>query len=82
MYYVYFLKQANRQIYTGYTSNLRRRITEHAAGKVASTSRRLPVTLIGYEAYVVETDARRRERFLKTTEGKRVFRQQYRDILN
>ena len=34
-----------------------------------------------YEAYGLESDARRRERFLKTTEGKRLLKQQIRDIL-
>ena len=34
-----------------------------------------------HEAYGLESDARRRERFLKTTEGKRLLKQQIRDIL-
>jgi hypothetical protein len=33
------------------------------------------------EAYLLESDARRRERFLKSTEGKRLLRQQIRDVL-
>lgn len=37
--------------------------------------------LIHAEAYALGTDARRRERFLKTTEGKRLLRQKLRDIL-
>ncbi len=82
MYYVYFLKQNNDQIYTGSTSNLKRRLIEHEQRKVTSTKNRLPITLVGYEGYVEKSDALRREKFLKTTEGKRLFRQQYRDILN
>jgi len=54
----------------------------HECGNVITTSKYLPVTLIGYEAYRLKSDAQRRERYLKTTEGKRLFRQQFRDILN
>jgi putative endonuclease len=81
MYYVYFLRLNNEDIYTGYTENLKRRIEEHKLGKVKSTRHRKPIILIGYEAYRLKNDAARRERFLKTTEGRRLFRQQYRDIL-
>jgi len=82
MYYVYFLKLANGDIYKGSTGDLKRRIKEHVAGKVESTHDYRPIILIGYEAYLLKQDAERRERFLKTTEGKRLLRQQYRDILN
>ena len=57
MYYVYFLKLNNFQIYTGLTRDLRRRYGEHCHGKVASTAKRRPVELIGYEAYRRHSDA-------------------------
>jgi len=82
MHYVYFLRENNDQIYTGSTNNLKRRIAEHQNGKVLSTSDRRPLELIGYEAYKLKSDASRRERYLKSTEGKRLFRQQYRDVLH
>ncbi len=82
MFYVYFLIMNNGQIYTGYTQSLRARTEEHNRGNVKTTSKYLPVSLIGYEAYQLKTDAQRRERYLKTTEGKRLLRQQYRDILS
>jgi putative endonuclease len=81
MYYVYFLMMHNRQIYTGSTKNLTNRMKEHERGGVTTTSKYLPVILIGYEAYSLKSDAQRREKFMKTTEGKRLFRQQYRDIV-
>jgi len=81
MFYVYFLNLTNGDIYTGYTEDLKRRMDEHKLGKVKSTKHKGPLTLIGYEAYKLKSDAARRERFLKTTEGRRLFRQQYRDIL-
>ncbi len=81
MQYVYFLLLANRDVYKGCTSDLRLRIKNHQNGKVQSTKNFRPVKLIAYEAYLLKSDALRRERFIKTTEGKRLFRQQYRDVL-
>ena len=81
MYYVYFLKLTNGDIYKGSTMNIKNRIKEHEMGKVRSTKHRRPVILIGYEAYQLKSDALRREKFLKTTEGSRLLKQQYRDIL-
>ncbi|MFC1788221.1 GIY-YIG nuclease family protein [Patescibacteria group bacterium] len=82
MTYVYYLKLKNGQIYKGVTEDLQRRMYEHESGKVKSTKYRLPVTLIGYEAYLFKSDAQRRERFLKTTNGRRIMNQQYRDVIN
>lgn len=81
MYYIYILHLANNQLYTGYTADLKRRLHEHQNGKSDFTSKHLPVKLIHYEAYALESDARRREHFLKTTEGKRLLHQQLRDLL-
>ncbi len=80
-FYVYILLLSNRQLYTGFTGHLEERVAQHHAGKVASTSKRRPLELIHAEAYLFKSDARRRECFLKTTEGKRLLRQQIRDVL-
>ena len=81
MYFIYLLFQNNNQIYTGFTADLKLRIKQHEVGKVASTRAKRPLRLLGYEAFMLESDARRREKFLKTTEGKRLRDQQYRDII-
>ena|SRR3989338_3863284 len=81
MFFVYFLKLSNGDIYKGLTGDLERRWKEHAAGKVDSTKNYLPIRVIGYEAYTLRSDAERREKFLKTTEGRRLLKQQYRDVL-
>lgn len=66
MYYVYVLKsEKDGQTYIGSTPDLRRRVGEHQRGKVVSTSYRLPVELIYYEAYKSKSDALRREHSLK-----------------
>ena len=80
-YYVYILLLSNRQLYTGLTTDLPRRLSEHDRGRVKSTAKRRPVGLIHAEAYAAESDARRRERFLKKTEGKQLLRRQIRDVL-
>ena len=81
MYYVYILKLANSTLYAGSTGDLRCRVLEHENGKVASTKYKLPVRLLLYEGYLLKSDAQRRERYLKTTEGKRLLKQQIKDIL-
>ena len=73
---------SNGQIYTGFTANLKQRFRQHAAGNVATTSKYLPITIVGYEAYSQKSDAQRRERFMKTSEGKMLFKQQYRDAID
>ena len=82
MYYVYLLQLSNGNIYTGSTGDLKRRILEHRNGGVISTKHHRPVKLILYEAYLLKSDAQRREKYLKTTEGKRLLKQQIRDFLN
>jgi putative endonuclease len=72
----------NGQIYTGFTKNLKVRMLDHQRGYVARTSKYLPISLFGYESYALKSDVQMRERYLKTTEGKRSFRQQYRDVLD
>jgi putative endonuclease len=81
VFYVYILLQSNGHLYTGTTGDLRRRFSEHQAGSVEATRHRRPLELLHYEAYLLDSDARRRERFLKTTEGRRLLRRQIRDIL-
>ena len=81
MYYLYILLLANGNLYKGITSDLQRRVKEHKLGKVQSTRYKRPIKLIYYEAYLLKSDAERRERFLKTTKGRRLLRQQLRDVL-
>jgi len=63
------LKDGNR--YIGHTADLRRRVEEHQKGKSFATKSRLPLKLIYYEACLNEQDAKRREHYLKGTQGRR-----------
>ena len=74
-HYVYVLQSlADGDFYTGYTNDLRRRIEEHHAGKVPSTTARCPLKLVYYEACRSQPDATRREKYLKTAWGKRYLK--------
>jgi len=67
MYYVYVLKSIkDSQLYTGFSSNLKRRLSEHHHGLVDSTKNRRPLILVYYQAFVSEIDARNEERYLKS----------------
>lgn len=66
MFYVYVLKsKKDAAFYIGSTNDLNRRIKEHNDGLVFSTKMRIPFSLVYYEAYCSEVDARRREKNLK-----------------
>ena len=82
MYYVYFLFLSNKDIYKGSCGDVKVRFSEHEQGKVESTKNYRPLRLIGFEAYELKSDALRREKFLKTTEGRRLLKQQYKDIID
>ncbi|MBU0619602.1 MAG: GIY-YIG nuclease family protein [Patescibacteria group bacterium] len=71
-FYIYVLesfKDGNR--YIGYTNNLKRRLEEHKKGLSFSTRFRLPIKLIYFEGCLNQEDAKRRENYLKTTQGRR-----------
>jgi len=72
MYYVYILQsKKDGNYYIGYSEDLRRRMSEHSLGKVESTKHRHPLKLLCYEAYNTKSEASRREKFLKSSDGKK-----------
>ena len=72
MYHVYVLKsKKDNNLYTGHTENIEKRIKEHNIGKVRSTSKRGPFVLVYKESFNTRSQARWRERNLKTAWGKK-----------
>lgn len=70
-FYVYILSSLkDHRLYTGFTTNLKERLTRHAKGEVKSTSNRRPLKLIHYEYFINEEDARSREVYLKSGFGR------------
>ena len=77
MYYIYILKSLkDNNLYTGFTSDLKKRLKEHQYGNVESTKSRRPLELIYYEAYKEKSNALLREKYLKTTKGKSQLKKQ------
>jgi len=65
-HFVYLLACADHTLYTGYTSNVERRLAAHNAGKGARYTRgRRPVTLLASWPFASKGEALRTERAIK-----------------
>ncbi len=74
MFYVYVIENLVEDVYVGYSTDLKKRLKEHNQGLNFSTRSKLPWKIIYYEACVDNDDARRREKYLKTTQGRRMLK--------
>lgn len=82
MFYIYILfSDKDKQLYVGYTPDLKNRINSHNKGFVRSTKFRRPLKLIHYESYLKRIDAKRREVFLKGGKGHNELKIQLREVL-
>ena len=72
MYCVYRLQSENSPAfaYTGYTTDLKRRLAEHNRRQVTSTKKCAPYTLVFYSAFNTARAARNFEDYLKSGSGK------------
>jgi putative endonuclease len=84
MYYcVYVLiSEKDNRFYTGYSSDLRKRLKLHNEGKVTFTKWRRPLKLIYFEGCLNQQDATRREKYLKSGNGKIYIRNRLRNYFN
>ena len=81
-YYVYVLRSdIDSNMYVGYTKDLKNRIQQHNKGLVASTKNRKPLNLIYYEVCINQQDATHREKYLKTSWGKRYIKNRLKNYL-
>ena len=70
-FYVYvLLSEYDGLFYTGYTKNINNRVAEHNHGNVSSTKLRRPLILMYWEGCLNQQDATRREKYLKSGNGK------------
>jgi len=82
MYYVYILKsEKDKNFYVGYSKDLKKRVKEHNDGKVPSTKKRIPFNLVYYEASLNQQDATHREKYLKTSWGKKYIKNRLKNYL-
>lgn len=81
-FYTYVLQSSkDLNFYVGYTNNLVKRIEEHNKRKVPSTKNRIPLKLIYWEGCLNQQDATRREKYLKTSWGKRFIKNRLKSYL-
>jgi len=74
MWYVYFLRLNNNDIYVGSTNDIDRRYLEHSSGLVISTQNLRPLKLISYMIVATEKKARELEKYLKVGSGKAILK--------
>ena len=81
-YYVYILRSLKDKLfYVGFTHNLNKRIENHNKGEVTSTKNRIPFELVYWEGCLNQTDATKREKYLKSSWGKRYIKNRIKNYL-
>lgn len=71
-YYIYILYSIkDKGLYIGYTSDLKKRLLQHAKQQSTATKFRIPFKLIHYEYFIDEGDAKAREEYLKSGYGRK-----------
>jgi putative endonuclease len=80
-YFLYLLKSntANKS-YVGITNNLKRRLSEHNSGKHFYTKRYCPWKMIYNEEYDSLIEARAREKYLKSSSGRRFLKELFNNL--
>jgi putative endonuclease len=75
MFYTYVLRsRKDKDLYIGFCTDLKKRFSEHIAGKVSATQYRRPLELVYYEACTDEKKAIKREKYFKTGFGRRYLK--------
>lgn len=77
MWYVYFLELSNKNIYVGFSGNLKQRFKTHNDGKVLATTRFLPAKLKSYVAVETKEKAMTLEKYFKTGSGRAVANKRF-----
>ncbi|MFC1580587.1 GIY-YIG nuclease family protein [Thermodesulfobacteriota bacterium] len=82
MFYTYVLKsEKDGNFYVGFTRDLKLRFEQHEKGYVESTRERRPLKLVYYEACLSQEDATKREKYLKTYNGRRFIKKRLKSYL-
>ena len=69
-YTVYVLKDRHDRIYIGQTQNLEKRLIDHNSGRTKSLHGRNPFQLVYTEEFKTRTKAVKKERALKSGQGR------------
>ena len=81
-HYVYVLQKKEGLMYTGYTSDLKKRVLQHNEGKSSYTKKYIPYTLIYYEACLNKSDAFAGEKYLKSGIGKKYLKNRIKENIS
>jgi len=74
-YYCYVIRsKKDGSLYRGITNNVTRRVIEHNSGNNKSTKGKRPYELIYVEKYNIRVEARNREKYFKSGEGREFLR--------
>ena len=66
MYFVYIIQSSvDKNYYTGYTSDLKKRFERHNSGYSKATKKRKPFELVYWKSFKNKSEAIKREYFLK-----------------
>ena len=75
-FFVYILKSlVDNTLYTGYTSNIEKRLHEHNSGKSRYTKSKIPYKILHIEEYSTRSEAIKREKFLKSGKGREILKE-------
>jgi putative endonuclease len=75
MYYAYVLKSINHDYYyKGHCHDIEKRLSQHNSGMTESLRPYIPFRLIYSEAFNTEVEAIEREKYFKTSAGRRYLK--------
>ena len=80
MFYVYVI-ESDKSLYVGRTTDLPKRLKEHNQNHTKSTKSMGPWKYIYFEACLNIDDAKRRENYLKTSQGMRLLKRRLKEYL-
>ena len=75
MFYAYVIKSLHHDfLYKGHCENLDKRLSQHNAGMTQSIRRYVPFQLIYKESFATREEAIAREKYFKTSAGRRFLK--------
>lgn len=76
--YVYVIRsEKDGRFYVGLTSNVKKRVSQHNAGRTRSTKAYRPWKLFFFEECLNRIEARKREKYLKSGYGKQWIKEKF-----
>jgi len=78
MHYLYILlNEAKTRTYTGVADDVNKRLAVHNAGRVKASRPYIPYHIIHTESFETLKEARQKERFYKSTTGRRRIKEMF-----